>query len=349
MHTLKRFVPTIVIALICLFSLPPVHGADSDALVEIGNSGAVFTGQWTKFAAFLAYGGSYRYVRCNGTDTPTKEASFDSAAQGMTASSTGTYSVYVHTIGRAGATATAHYRIFDGSTQVGVCTVNQTSSAGEWTYCDTVQLTSGNPFSVKIGNDCETGRIVIADAVRLVKLYAGPQGATGATGPQGPQGIKGDKGDTGATGPQGPQGPQGATGATGPAGSSATDTKTVLVGTNSDDYGSCQYGSDMSGQCLYVAWGNGWADADVTCPAGYAMYGSSENCDTEFSAECMDSGIQFPFCQAVSFQRIGSPITATTAAGRPYISGQKFRMNVGAHGCTSGAQGWIKVHCMKVE
>ena len=40
---------------------------------------------------------------------------------------------------------------------------------------------------------------------------------------------------------------------------------------------------------------------------------------------------------------------AATVAGQVYISGQRFRMNVGAHLCTSGAQGWIQVLCMKVE
>ena len=194
------------IVLVCLLAAAPVLAADSDAIFEMGSAGAIYTGQWTKMVSSLAYNDWFEYARCNGTDTPTKEASFDSTARGITASSTGTYSVYIHAVGRPGATATAHFRIFDGSTQAGVCTVNQTSVSGEWTYCDTVQLTSGNPFSVKIGNDCETGKIVIADAVRFVKLYAGPQGQTGATGPQGP---KGDKGDTGAQGPQGAQGAPG--------------------------------------------------------------------------------------------------------------------------------------------
>jgi hypothetical protein len=184
-HSLKRFVPAAVIALICLFLLPPVHAADSDALVEMDSSGAFYSGEWKKAQSVLAYNHEYKYALCNGTDTPTKVASFDSTVEGITASSTGTYSVYVHSVGKSSATTTAHYRIFDGLTQVGVCTVNQTSSTGEWTYCDTVQLTSGNPFSIRIGNDCEARKIVIADAVRLVKLYAG------ATGPQGP------KGDTG--------------------------------------------------------------------------------------------------------------------------------------------------------
>ena len=205
-HSLRCLVPTVVVILTCLFTLSPVHGAESDALFEMNSTSTLFTGKWTKALSGIAYNHTYRYARCNGTDTPTNEASFDSTAYGVTASSTGTYSVYVHWVGKASATTGAHYRIFDGSTQAGVCSVNQTTLTGEWIYCDTVELTSGNPFSVKLGNDCEAGKIIVADAVRLVKLYAGPQGATGATGATGSQGPKGDKGDTGATGPQGPQG-----------------------------------------------------------------------------------------------------------------------------------------------
>lgn len=54
---------------------------------------------------------------------------------------------------------------------------------------------AGNPFSVKVGNDCADGKFVYADAVRLVRMDMGPQGVAGPagpTGPSGPQGIAGD-------------------------------------------------------------------------------------------------------------------------------------------------------------
>jgi hypothetical protein len=107
---------TCILVLVCLFVLSPfVVRAQDDALFEMDSSNAVLTGKWTKAANPCAYNNSYSYARCTGQDSFSKEASFDSALYGVTASSTGSYSVYVHWAGNASATTSAHYRIFDGS------------------------------------------------------------------------------------------------------------------------------------------------------------------------------------------------------------------------------------------
>jgi len=106
--------------------------AQDDALVEMGDCNAVFTGKWTKATSPRAYNNSYSYARCTGTDRISKEINFDSSVYGVTATSTSSYSVYVHWAGHPSATTDAHYRIFDGPNQVGVCTMNQSSLTGEW-------------------------------------------------------------------------------------------------------------------------------------------------------------------------------------------------------------------------
>ncbi|MGA2225030.1 MAG: hypothetical protein ABSH41_11365 [Syntrophobacteraceae bacterium] len=221
-------VKTCILILVCLFILSPfVVRAGDDAFTEMDNSNAVLTGKWTKAANPRACNNSYSYARCTGTDSISTQARFDSAVYRVTASSTGSYSVYVHWAEHPSATTVAHYRIFDGSTQVGVCTTNQSVLTGEWIYCDTVQLTSGNPFSVVLGNDCEARKIVIADAVRLVKTDSGDPGPAGPTGPEGPTGLTGGIGPAGATGPQGPIG---LTGSTGPAGATGPQGPIGLTG-----------------------------------------------------------------------------------------------------------------------
>jgi len=221
-------VKTSILILVCLFILSPFFvRAGDDAFTEMDNSNAVLTGKWTKATSPRACDNSYSYARCTGTDGISKQARFDSTVYGVTASSTGSYSVYVHWAGHPNATTAAHYRIFDGSTQVGACTTNQRVLTGEWIYCDTVQLTSGNPFSVVLGNDCEGRKIVIADAVRLVKTDSGDPGPAGPTGPQGPTGLTGGIGPAGATGPEGPTG---LTGGIGPAGATGPEGTTGLTG-----------------------------------------------------------------------------------------------------------------------
>ena len=221
-------VKTSILILVCTFILSPfVVRAGDDAFTEMDNSNAVLTGKWTKAANPRACDNSYSYARCTGTDGISKQARFDSTVYGVTASSTGSYSVYVHWAGHPNATTAAHYRIFDGSTRVGACTTNQRVLTGEWIYCDTVQLTSGNQFSVVLGNDCEARKIIIADAVRLVKLDSGDPGPAGPTGPQGPTGLTGA---TGPAGPTGPEGPTGLTGGIGPAGATGPQGPIGLTG-----------------------------------------------------------------------------------------------------------------------
>lgn len=188
----------------------------------------------------------------------------------------------------------------------------------------------------------------------------GPAGPTGATGPQGPQGDKGDKGDkgdtgatgatgtqgptgpagaTGAQGPQGPAGPTGATGPQGPAGNPATDTKSVII---RDTYSS-----------VHVPWGTAYVDTYLECPDGYAMYGNGGVCDTETSSAAGEwlfgVWIPEPFCQAVSFQPVGSTTEGRLGNLHYYPKGITVRMNVGFHLYTGGAYGYPAVYCMKIE
>ena len=78
--------------------------------------------------------------------------------------------VYVRWVKHPNRTDSAQYRIFDGTTRVGSCTVDQRSRGGVWVYCNTVNLTAGNRAVVKLGNNCESGKYVVADAVRFVRV-----------------------------------------------------------------------------------------------------------------------------------------------------------------------------------
>jgi hypothetical protein len=102
----------------------------------------------------------------------TREATFSSSQVDTNPDISGSYAVYVRWVAHPNRTDSARYRIFDGTTQTYLsgCTVNQTSRGGEWVYCATVNLTSGNYATVKLGNNCEAGKYVIADAVRFVRV-----------------------------------------------------------------------------------------------------------------------------------------------------------------------------------
>jgi hypothetical protein len=53
---------------------------------------------------------------------------------------------------------------------LGGCTRDQTGRGGEWVHCNTVSLAAGNVATVKLGNNCESGKYVFADAVRFVRV-----------------------------------------------------------------------------------------------------------------------------------------------------------------------------------
>ena len=150
-------------------------------------------------------------------------------------------------------------------------------------------------------------------------------GATGQMGPPGP------KGDTGATGPMGPQGPQGIQG---PQGEPGTGTQTVEI--------------THVGERLYVQYFDPSATIYLKCPDGYAAYNYETRCDKALSDACKGSfDIPTPFCQAVTFEK--TDWSAAYTGERMYVSGYTIRMNVGAHLCESGAQGYAYVNCMKIQ
>jgi hypothetical protein len=201
---------------------PEAIAQNNDIMIDIDNQNASFTGKWSSGSATNSYGSNFNYASCAGNAPINREAVFDSSSIGITVNTTGGYAVYARWGSFSGkSTVSATYRIYDGTladTPIGGCTLDQSKNPGQWVYCDTVTLTEGNSAVVKLGNDCELNRKVIANAVRFLKIVSGPKGDTGAKGAMGPQGPKGDTGAKGATGPQGPKGDTGAMGAMGPQG-----------------------------------------------------------------------------------------------------------------------------------
>jgi hypothetical protein len=230
----------------------PLAARAADVSFEMDDAKAVRTGIWRMSNNPLAYDKVLSYAACNGRGTPGRVMTFDSASYGFTAPATASYTVYAHWVRHAAPATTVEYRIFEGADQVGACTVDQRTIAGEWLYCDTVPLTAGSAFSVKIGNDCESGKLVFADAVRFVRMDAGPQGIQGPSGPAGPQGPRGEQGPQGIAGPAGPAGPAGATGPAGP-----DKTPAVQEVTNSRYFGVFEF--------------DGWVE--VNCPSGTVAVG----------------------------------------------------------------------------
>jgi hypothetical protein len=166
---MRRTVITILLGLsVCLWGIP--SWSQDDAMIDIDNHVATFSGSWgTSTGRILYYGDDYRYATCSGSTFITGEALFSSAEVEILVRSTGEYAVYVRWTVDPNRTTMAHYRIFDGTAPVGECTLNQQVRGGEWVYCDTVVLTAGQAAVVKLGNDCEGGKNVIADAVRFLR------------------------------------------------------------------------------------------------------------------------------------------------------------------------------------
>ncbi len=145
--------------------------ADDDAIMDIDNHSAAFTGNWGfSTNKLLYYGDDYRYAFGAGTNvgTPTKEAIFTTA---QIADITGTYAVYVRWSASSNREESATFRVYDGITPRGSCSKNQTANGGEWQYCRSVTLTAGQRGVVKLGNEyTDTNEVVIADAVRFVRV-----------------------------------------------------------------------------------------------------------------------------------------------------------------------------------
>jgi len=157
--------------------------ADDDAIIDIDNHEASFSGTWgTESSPILFYGDDFRWAACSGNDVSTylwsdptnitRETTFSSNQAGILPDISGYYAVYVRWVAHPNRTDSARYRIFDGTTQtyLGGCTKDQTGRGGEWVYCYTVNLTAGNVATVKLGNNCEAGKYVVADAVRFVRI-----------------------------------------------------------------------------------------------------------------------------------------------------------------------------------
>ena len=152
--------------------------ADDDAMIDLDNHIAAFSGTWGySTGRILYYGDDYRWALCSGSASITAEAAFSTSNVGsngtaILADITGEYAVYVRWTTYPNRTINAKYRIYDGTTYRGTCvtTMNQQVRGGEWLYCSTVNLTASNYAVVKIGNDCEAGKNVIADAVRFVRV-----------------------------------------------------------------------------------------------------------------------------------------------------------------------------------
>ncbi|MCP8323165.1 MAG: hypothetical protein L6N96_03180 [Candidatus Methylarchaceae archaeon HK02M2] len=162
---------------ICLMNDSALAVDDDDAMIDMDNHTATFTGTWTKSTnRILYYGDNYRYAVCNGNDSDagavTANASFNSNSIGILPDITGRYAVYVRWVTHPNRTNSARYRIYRGntSTLVGSCTLNQEQRGGEWVFCDNVQLSSSVPAIVEVGNNCELNQIVVADAVRFVRI-----------------------------------------------------------------------------------------------------------------------------------------------------------------------------------
>jgi hypothetical protein len=127
--------------------------ADDDAIMDVDNHDAAFTGTWgTSTTKILYYGDNYRYAWGSGSSTTTREAVFTT---NQYADVSGYYAMYVRWTTATNREESVLYRIYDGvaDTSYGsdYCYVNQTQNGGEWRYCDTVYLTAGHRGVVKVG------------------------------------------------------------------------------------------------------------------------------------------------------------------------------------------------------
>jgi len=157
--------------------------ADDDAIMDVDNHSAAFTGSWGYSTnKLLYYGDDYRYAWGAGAGViiPTRVATFTTA---KTAKITGDYAVYVRWTSASNREETVVFEIYDGSTYEKKCLVNQTVNGGEWRYCNTISLTAGNHGVVKLGNEgCDTNEVVIADGVRFVRVSKDSDDITNETG-----------------------------------------------------------------------------------------------------------------------------------------------------------------------
>jgi len=167
---MKRFIFVLLLAIGISFQGVSVW-ADDDAIMDVDNHSAAFTGTWpTSTTKILYYGDDYRFAWGSGSSTMTREAVFTTA---QTADISGYYAVYARWTTHPNREESVYYRIYDGVADTspnGTCYVNQTQNGGEWRYLSTVYLTAGHRGVVKVGNEnANTNEAIIADAVRFVR------------------------------------------------------------------------------------------------------------------------------------------------------------------------------------
>ena len=145
--------------------------ADDDAIMDVDDNAAAFTGTWgTSTAKILYYGDDYQYAWGSGSSTATAEAVWTTQ---RTADATGEYQVFVRWTTHPNREESAIYRVYDGvadTTANCSCSMNQTLNGGAWQYCCSTTLSAGNKGVVKLGNEnTSTNEVVIADGVRFVR------------------------------------------------------------------------------------------------------------------------------------------------------------------------------------
>ncbi len=151
-----------------------VAWADDDAMMDVDNHSASFTGGWgTSTAKILYYGDNYRYAWGCGDScgTATATATFTTK---NTADISGYYNVFVRHSTATNREETAYFKIYSVSgvteTYRGYCYINQTQDGGEWLYCNNVYLPTGSYGRIKLGNEYTgTNEVVIADGVRFIR------------------------------------------------------------------------------------------------------------------------------------------------------------------------------------
>jgi len=145
--------------------------ADDDAIMDVDDNAAAFTGTWpTSQAKILYYGDDYQYAWGSGSSTTTAEAVWTTQ---QTVDATGEYQVYVRWTTHPNREESAIYRVYNGvadNTANCSCSKNQTLNGGAWQYCCSTTLSAGQKGVVKLGNEnTNTDEVVIADGVRFVR------------------------------------------------------------------------------------------------------------------------------------------------------------------------------------
>ena len=160
------------LALTGVMAWAPVY-ADSDAIMDVDDNAANFTGTWgTSTNKLLYYGDDYQYAWGAGGSNPTATAYAQWIAP-FPAEITGSYEVYVRWSVAPNREESAVYFVFErlGATLPDcTCSKNQTVDGGAWNYCCTATVPAGQYPWVRLGNEnTNTNEVVVADGVRFVR------------------------------------------------------------------------------------------------------------------------------------------------------------------------------------